>query len=260
MASQGAEKILYRSHDAYVAGVCAGIAEYLDFDAIVIRILVILLTFMTLGLAVIAYLILWAGIPRQPQPRPQKLYDVQPESAESTAYGSLDYHPGDGEPKLSILARVAIAAGLMLLFLVVAVNLSPLVPGTQWWQFWPLSFLILGLCLIIIPVRSRYEAAWHALGIVVTSLAASMLPMSVGVVSWHTIISTLALMWPIVVLAITLFIMGMYRGINALILASAFCIVGICVLGSTFCVLPGELETLLLYIPGGHSLQIVVPH
>lgn len=262
MTSEDAGKQLRRSHDAYVGGVCAGIAEYLDFDPIVIRILAILLTGLTLGLAVIVYAILWARIPRRA--KPALPYDVMPESAESSTRGSVDCafnleEDSSRSGRLPILARVAVAAGLMVLFLVVAVNLSPLMPGTQWWQFWPLGFLIVGLCLIIIPVRTRFEAAWHALGVVVTSVSASLLPMSLGVVSWNTIPYAFEMLWPLAAVILVLFALGMYRNVNALVLASAFCVVAFCVLASTFCVLPGEMETLLLHMPSGHSFQFFIP-
>ena len=69
VAQQVAERQLYRSRDAHLAGVCAGIAEYCDFDPIVIRILAVLLTLSTFGLAAIVYLILWAYLPRASETR-----------------------------------------------------------------------------------------------------------------------------------------------------------------------------------------------
>lgn len=262
MASVSAEKHLYRSRDAYVGGVCAGIAERLDFDPIVIRIMAILLVGLTFGLAVIAYLVLWASIPRKTEPVAP--YDVKPESAESSAYGCVDCSISAEEASrrqggLSILSRLAVAVGLMLLFLLVSVNLCPMLPGTQWWQFWPLGALIVGICLIIIPVRTRYEAAWHALGISVTSAAASMLPMSLGVMSWNTIPAALHTLWPITLVALLLFVLGMYRHVDALILAGAFCFVAFCLCGIVFFMMPGELEALLLHMPSGHSVQIFIP-
>ena len=89
VAQQATYDQLYRSRDAYVGGVCAGIAEHLDFDPIVIRILAILLTVVTLGLGGVAYLLLWALIPRRPEL--SATYDIIPERAESIAHGHLDY-------------------------------------------------------------------------------------------------------------------------------------------------------------------------
>ena len=263
MAVQATKKPVWRSRcDAYVGGVCAGIADRFELDAIVVRILAILLTGVTLGLGGVIYLVLWMTLPLEPEtPAP---YDVLPESAESSAFGCVDCLQGlkaiqDDEPayNLPLLARLAVAAGLMLLFLAVAITVSPLVPGTQWWQFWPLIGLMGGLCLIIIPVRTRFEAAWHALGIVVTSLSASFLPMALGMMSWDTIGFTFERFWYIALLGSVLLVIGIVRGIDVVTLAGAFCLAAFCLMGLVFCAVPGELEVFLLQMPMGRSFEIV---
>lgn len=59
---------LYRSRDRQLAGVAGGMAEYLDVDPTVIRISWILITVVTGGLALIAYLLLALVIPMSPYP------------------------------------------------------------------------------------------------------------------------------------------------------------------------------------------------
>ena len=60
-------KRLYRSgKDRILGGVCGGIAEYLNVDPTVIRILWILFT-LAYGAGLIAYLIAWMVIPRNPK-------------------------------------------------------------------------------------------------------------------------------------------------------------------------------------------------
>ena len=49
-----------------VAGVCAGIADYFGWDPTLVRIGYILLSIFTVFSGVIAYLILWMVIPKQP--------------------------------------------------------------------------------------------------------------------------------------------------------------------------------------------------
>ena len=255
---------LCRSRDAYVAGVCAGIAERLDFDAIVIRILAILLTLVTFGLAAIAYVVLWVRLPVEPEPATP--YDITPERAESIARGSLDFNSragylqggSDEDGRLSLVPRLVIAVGLMLLFLGVAMNVAPIVSGTRWWQFWPVAFLILGLCLIIIPVRTRYEAIWHAVGIAVTSIAAMALPMSLGVVAWETFAVAFRHMWPLIALAIGVFVVGIYRKADFLIVAGALCWAAFCLAALMFFSLPGEMGALFINMPDGSSMRIAI--
>ena len=258
MATGITEKRLFRANDgAFVGGVCAGLAEYFELDSIVVRILAVLLTTLTLGLAAIVYVVLWLNLPLEPER--SSLYEVMPESAESSAFGCVDCSSIGSEHQSSdipLLARLAVAAGLMVLFLAVSMNVSPLLPGTSWWQFWPLGLLMVGLCLIIIPIRTKHEAIWHAVGIVLTSFSASALPMSLGIISWNTVNCAFGLLWPLVVFAVALFAVGLHSGHNAYILGSAFLLVAFCVLGILLCAVPGELQSLLLNSPTGRVFRI----
>lgn len=261
-----ASKQLYRSRNGYVAGVCAGIAERLDFDAIVVRVLAVLFTGVTLGLGIILYIVLWVYIPLQPNGL--EPYDVLPESAESSAYGravpSLSEsaalaegygrtaRPGD----IPVLARLAVAVALMLLFLVVSVGVSPLFSGSHWWQFWPLLFLIAGLCLIVIPARRGFEPMWHALGIILASASAMLLPITLGVVSPLTLPSALSSLWPLLVLSIVLFAIGVYRKEGALVIVASLCIAAFCLATLGLFALPGEQEAVIVFMPNGKTFLL----
>lgn len=56
-------KKLTLSVDKKIAGVCGGIAEYLDVDPTVIRVIYAMLTIFTAFSGIILYPILWAIIP-----------------------------------------------------------------------------------------------------------------------------------------------------------------------------------------------------
>jgi phage shock protein C len=61
-----AEKKLYRStSDTMLAGVCGGLAEYLDLDPSIVRIVFALLTLCT-GIGAPLYGIMWIVIPEAP--------------------------------------------------------------------------------------------------------------------------------------------------------------------------------------------------
>lgn len=60
------EKRLYRSKEKMVAGVCSGIANYLNMDPTIVRILYVVLSLASVGFpGLIAYLIMWAIIPEE---------------------------------------------------------------------------------------------------------------------------------------------------------------------------------------------------
>jgi phage shock protein C len=62
------QKRLMRSRDAKLGGVCGGIAEYMDVDPTVVRLVWVLVTFFT-GLVpgLVAYLVTWLVLPAPPK-------------------------------------------------------------------------------------------------------------------------------------------------------------------------------------------------
>ena len=61
-----AHKKLYRSKkERMIGGVCGGIAEHLDADPTIIRLGWVLLTLLSVGLGLIAYLIAWLIVPEK---------------------------------------------------------------------------------------------------------------------------------------------------------------------------------------------------
>ncbi len=57
------QKKLRRSADKYVAGVCAGLAEYFGVDATLMRVIFALATIFFPGSGILAYIILWLVVP-----------------------------------------------------------------------------------------------------------------------------------------------------------------------------------------------------
>ena len=62
------EKKLRRSRNSMIAGVCAGIAEYFDFDPTLVRIAYVLLSFFSAGFpGLLLYIILAIVMPQAEQ-------------------------------------------------------------------------------------------------------------------------------------------------------------------------------------------------
>lgn len=67
-------KRLYRSrNDRLIGGVCAGLADYFNIDPTVMRLLYILLCFISLGSGVLIYVLLWVIVPES------KTYQMPPQ-------------------------------------------------------------------------------------------------------------------------------------------------------------------------------------
>lgn len=56
-------KRLFRSNDRMLGGVCAGIAEYLGWDATLVRVAYALITIFGVGSPVLIYVLLWIIMP-----------------------------------------------------------------------------------------------------------------------------------------------------------------------------------------------------
>ncbi|MBO5902558.1 MAG: PspC domain-containing protein [Tidjanibacter sp.] len=64
--NNGAPRRLYRSHDKMLGGVCAGVAEYLNMDPTVVRVLAVVLFFVPLIPMLLIYLFMCLLIPNKP--------------------------------------------------------------------------------------------------------------------------------------------------------------------------------------------------
>lgn len=71
-------KRLYRSREAKIAGVCAGIAEYFNSDPTLVRLLWVFFTLVG-GSGILAYLIGWIVIPLRPE-------EMEPIEVEEVTY------------------------------------------------------------------------------------------------------------------------------------------------------------------------------
>lgn len=61
-------KKLYLSNtNRKIAGVCGGLGEYFDADPTLVRVIFILIALCSLGLGVIAYLLMWFVVPKKPK-------------------------------------------------------------------------------------------------------------------------------------------------------------------------------------------------
>ena len=56
------KRLVRSTNDRKIAGVCAGLADYLDIDPIIVRVLWVL-AFFCAGTGLLAYIILWAVLP-----------------------------------------------------------------------------------------------------------------------------------------------------------------------------------------------------
>jgi phage shock protein C len=59
------KKLVRSTNDRKIAGVCAGVADYFDFDPTIVRVVWLLATLVP-GPNILAYIILWIAVPEGP--------------------------------------------------------------------------------------------------------------------------------------------------------------------------------------------------
>jgi phage shock protein PspC (stress-responsive transcriptional regulator) len=62
---QGRKRLVRRTDDKMIGGVCAGVADYSGLDPTLVRILTVVGAVLGLGSVVIAYLVAWAVMPTE---------------------------------------------------------------------------------------------------------------------------------------------------------------------------------------------------
>ena len=61
------KKIYLSEANKKIGGVCGGIGDYFNIDATLVRLIWIVITLMTMGTGILAYIIAWVVIPQQPR-------------------------------------------------------------------------------------------------------------------------------------------------------------------------------------------------
>jgi phage shock protein C len=118
------EKKLYRSRiNSMIGGVCGGLGEYLNVDPTIMRLVAVLLVFAN-GIGLLAYIIAWIIIPRNPQIMPEVVVTEKSE-----------------------LNRLL--PGLALIFLGLIFLLNSLIPWFHFRFLWPLILIVLGIFILI---------------------------------------------------------------------------------------------------------------
>jgi len=145
---------LYRCrHDRQLAGVAAGMAEYLDLDPTVVRILWIL-SAMFGGFTILLYIILAFVIPLEPAPMPSsvpgEMDGTTTWAAETGAWGAGADH-GAGAARRG---RAGLVLGVLLVVFGTIALAGPLIPGVSLGAaLGPAFVLALGVALLVGSAR-----------------------------------------------------------------------------------------------------------
>jgi phage shock protein C len=124
---------LYRSQvDHKIAGVCGGIAEYLNIDPTLVRIAALALIFLH-GIGLLAYIIAWIAMPKKPL--------------------QFEFDKIDSKPSEPIPMAPSPRRGLIPGIILIVIGFLILMHNTYWWWFefeyvLPIILIVIGIILL----------------------------------------------------------------------------------------------------------------
>lgn len=143
-------KRLYRSRtDRVISGVCGGIAKMLGIDAVIIRVLWVILMF-TFGFGVLAYIIAWAIIPAEPL----ELSDSQPNVSKDGRVDIFETQNQQSDQNKQVTKNMTLVIGIAILILGLTALVTSLFGVTGWLIslmskiFWPSMLIVVGAVII----------------------------------------------------------------------------------------------------------------
>ncbi len=116
---------------------CGGLAEYLDIDPALVRLIVLLLAFAN-GIGFVFYFVAWLVIPQEPVERRDSAL------SEETGEGGVQYSVDPHEKRNS-----RIWVGIILIVTGVIFLMSNYMPWLSWSNLWPLILVAVGIYLIV---------------------------------------------------------------------------------------------------------------
>ena len=149
---------LYRSRrDSVLGGVAGGVAEYLDLDPSIVRIIWAILAIVTGGLFLLLYIVMWIVVPEGSSfgaPPPGPGVAGPPPAAATAEPGAAApawsdeqprHRPGNSNGAL-IFGLILIGAGVWFL-------IDDYLPNFDRRLVWPVALVIVGLVLLLVAMR-----------------------------------------------------------------------------------------------------------
>ena len=258
-------KRLQRSDDAVIAGVCAGLADYFNIDAVIVRVLAVVLGLASFGITALVYILFWLIMPATPK-HTHPIDVACAQNAYSNCAGS-DTGAGvsgscqDGSTLDSAvnyicnttatnkLCRVGVWIGVLLVVVGLAGAFAAVVRGISWWQFWPIVLVLGGIAQMLLPARKVLRAGRIASGIAITALGLLLLACSLHIIDWISISLTFGRFWSLLVVTFGLLLIGGALRNGVYTIAGALVFAFFCLLGLTVCSIPGALEIVIVQFP-----------
>lgn len=154
---------LYRSRrEEMIGGVAGGVAEYLDLDPSIVRVVWAVLALITGGVFFIVYVVMWIVVPQAPEmPEGTPGAPTGGERAVGTSAESPGWVPPSGWVAPAAHRGHRRSGGGSWIFGVILIGLGTYFLAREYFpeidvdRLWPLGLVFLGLLLMVIAFRRR---------------------------------------------------------------------------------------------------------
>ena len=154
-------KKLYRSRKDYmIAGVCGGIAEYFEIDSTLVRLLAILVVLIG-GAGVVAYIIAWIVIPKNPDQVSDESFEEREKIKEKVKKGTKDVikevkeHFESEELSYKSEKNRRILGGIIVIAVGLIFLLNGFFPWVGWNKLWPVILIAVGITIMIQAFKKK---------------------------------------------------------------------------------------------------------
>jgi len=144
------ERLYKSTSDRMLSGVSGGLGEYLDVDSTLVRIAWVIVTIMSAGLGLLAYIALVIIVPTRPVPISSSAGEDEGLHDEEASTAGESYQVA-GRAEESRKRRRSAVIGVVLVViggLALGYNLD-LFEWLDWGKFWPALLILLGVLLIV---------------------------------------------------------------------------------------------------------------
>ena len=155
------KKKIYRSRKDYmIAGVCGGIAEYFEIDTILIRLLTVLVVLLG-GAGVVAYIIAWIVIPKNPDQVSDEDFEERENIKEKVKKGAKNVieevkeHFESEELSHKSEKSRRILGGIIVIAIGLIFLLNGFFPWVGWNKLWPIILIVVGITVMIRAFKKK---------------------------------------------------------------------------------------------------------
>jgi phage shock protein C len=144
---QQAHRLNKSRDDRILFGVAGGHAEYFNIDPVIARVVWVVLTIVTGGIAALVYLVLAIVTPEDRS----QVSSVADE--DEAASGDVDYREVDRRSSRRDRARYVIGGVLVALGVLFLLSSLGVFGSIRWELVWPVAIIVLGLTILIPSIR-----------------------------------------------------------------------------------------------------------